>query len=148
MPLRQTVKNYNGFSLIELLIAIVIISISMLALLTSMLTSMQTNQQNDVRNDAIRLLNQTSEILLALPLDDEELVSAATHTRALGDATQDAKGFPVPRRTIRNYQHNFNIVWEVTSLSSQLKQIAVTVTYSVRGQNYSNSMVVFKHLTI
>ena len=61
--------NSDGFSLIEMLIAVVIIALTLLALCSAMANAISANLGNELRNTAVRLTNQTAEVLLALPID-------------------------------------------------------------------------------
>ena len=66
--LTNVFRESDGFSLLELMISLVILTVSILALLSLTITSIQANLQNDIRNAAIRLTNQTAEVLLAQPI--------------------------------------------------------------------------------
>lgn len=57
----------KGFSLIEMMIALFILTVAVLGLLDLTITSIKTNMQNDIRNTAVRLTSQTAEVLLARP---------------------------------------------------------------------------------
>ncbi len=140
-------NNKRGFTLIELMIAMMIIMISMLALLTSIVTSMSANTGNEIRNTAIKVTNETAEALLALPIDDAELTTGSTHTNSFTDDQRD-KGFPDPTQTIRNYKVAYAITWNVTSPSANLKQIEIAVAYSHRNKNYTNVSLIYKHRAI
>ena len=148
----QRAMNNKGFSLIELMIAIVIIMVSMLALLTSMLISTRTNSANELRTIAIRLTNQTAESLLALPFDDTD-VSVGAHTRVSGSPTQDQKGFPKIQQSVRGYQQTYSIQWTVAPVtgSASALQAVITVSYSLNSAptaTLSNTAVIYKHTAI
>ncbi len=138
----------RGFSLIELLIAMALIMISMLALLTTMLATTNANMNNEIRNGATIVGNLTAEALLALPIDDPELTDTITHTRIAGDATQTNKGLPDVSQKIRNYQFNYIIQWTVSNYSTNLKQVNITITYQRKGQGFSHSALIYKHRAI
>jgi prepilin-type N-terminal cleavage/methylation domain-containing protein len=176
MRAAPVISSKKGFTLIELMIAVFIIAISMLAMVSSMMTAIRVNVDNDARNTAIRLTNQTAEILHALqwanvgvPLTlrvDAEL-SAGLHTRVTGDASQDAKGFPALQQSIRNFRQDYRIQWNVEDRSLNTKRITIAVLYTRSGQNLndparipvaaggtctancllSNVMVVFRNIT-
>jgi prepilin-type N-terminal cleavage/methylation domain-containing protein len=143
-------NNKRGFTLIELMIAMLIIMISMLALLTSIVTSMAANTSNEIRNTAIKVTNETAEALLALPIDDAELSTGTLHTNtpSTWPAGQQVKGFPNPTQRIRAFDITYVITWSVTAPSSNLKQISISVAYSQKNQNYTNSSLVYKHRAI
>ncbi len=143
----RTASNNKGFSLIELLIAVAIIEISMLALLTSVLLVQRTNLQNELRNTCIRLTNQTAEALLALPAGDSEMLVGTTYIRDVGNPNytdQNLKGFPQPIQSIRGSQQKYSIQWSVAQYSSgNAVQVTITVSYTFRGQTYTNNAVIY-----
>jgi len=152
-------SNKKGFTLIELMIAMVIISISMLAVLSSLLTAGRMNLENDVRNTAIRLTNQTAETLLSLQWariagvvqTDPQLMGAAVpgvlHMRVAGDAEQNAKGFPALTQNVRNSRQDYQIQWTIEDLEENYKRITVVVNYNFSGRPLMNTSVTYRHLS-
>lgn len=139
-------RNSKGFSLIEMMIALVLIMISMLALLTATLGAMRANVETELRNTAVRIANQTAEALLSLPMTDAELSDAVSpHVRTAGSAAQDAKGLPQPNVSVRGYQQQFTIQWTVVNKSVKVKEVTITVSYTHRGRPFSSSSVIYKH---
>ncbi|HUJ19489.1 MAG TPA: prepilin-type N-terminal cleavage/methylation domain-containing protein [Nitrospirota bacterium] len=148
----QPATKNKGFTLVEMMMAIVIIMVSMMALVTMMMMSMNANLANDMRGAAVRVTNQTAEALLAIPTTPDSavdpLLSAGTHSRIAGDsANQDSRGFPKIQQSIRGTSQSFNIQWSVTDTTSTVKQIEVNVGYQnlKTGQTFTNSALVFKH---
>lgn len=151
--------NDKGFTLVELLIAIFLITVSMFAVLTSMVTSIKMNVENDIRNTAVRLTNQTAETLLALQWADvgglERVDSELTgdldgvlHERGAANADQDAKGLPALTQSVRNFRQDYRIQWVVEDLPplpAISKRITITVSYTRTGQELSNVAVIFRH---
>jgi prepilin-type N-terminal cleavage/methylation domain-containing protein len=148
--------NKRGFSLIEMMIAMVFIMISMLALLTAVVTAERTNQENELRNTAIRLTNQTAETLLALSfekdtaelsltLDSAGSRIAPAHSRTSGNTNQDAKGFPNPVQTVRNAGVTYTIEWDVREQTANVREVTIAVGYPYRGQPRKNTSVIYKH---
>jgi len=142
------VRNKKGFSLIEMMIAMVFIEISMLALLTTLTLTMQINVENEVRNTAIRIANQTAETLMTLSMNprDADLTDGA-HVRAVG-TDQDTKGFPPVEQSIRKYRQTYNVGWTVVTKSDKVIQVTITVGYSYKNKSLSHSSVMFRHFSI
>ncbi len=140
----QTVWNNKAFSLVEMMIAIVIIMISMLALLTAIVTSAHTNAGNEVRNTAIRVTNQTAEALHALAFTDS-LISSGTHSRIAGDTAQDEKAIPKKEQYIRGAKQTFEIQWTVADQTIDVKQIEVRIDYAYRNKPAFTTTVAYKH---
>jgi len=150
-------SNKKGFTLIELLFSVFIITISMLAILTSLTVAMRQNMETDVRNTAVRLANQTAEVLLALQwmkvekvlTMDPELAATmpgSPHLRDATNAEQDAKGFPLLTQSIRGFRQDYRIQWEVEDVTLTSKRIAITVAYTLSGQDRSQVSVIFRNL--
>jgi prepilin-type N-terminal cleavage/methylation domain-containing protein len=155
------VTSYNkGFTLIELLIAMFIITLSMLAILTTMTMAMKTNMETDVRNTAVRLTNQTAEVLHALQWSEVDIAGGSVlqtdpeltatspgspHRRDAGNTNQDAKGFPVLSQTVRNFRQDYQIAWDVEDVTDKSKRITITVAYTGNGQVFSNVSVIFRN---
>jgi prepilin-type N-terminal cleavage/methylation domain-containing protein len=151
--------NSNGFSLLELLIAVAIIAFTLLALCAAMVNAISANLENELRNTAVRLTNQTAEVLLALPIDSIQSCGATADPHAsnynaaytydssnacLGIGT-DYEKYPGPEQSVKGFQQSFNIIWAVTSLSDNLRQVTITVAYRHREEHFENSAVIYKH---
>lgn len=120
-------RNVNGFTLLEMLIALVILSISILGLTGTILTSMQTNLRNDLRNTAVSLSSQVSSELISTSFDG---IADDSETRSV---------------TVRGSTIPYEISWSVTDLSNDTVQIDLSVQYSYRGQDFTNNTVLYKH---
>lgn len=157
--MESSVKNNKGFSLVEMMVALVIIALALLALSSVMISSINVNLENELRNTAIRLTNQTAEVLLALPIDSINLCgltpdSAATNYNAfytyssanacLGTGTDYAR-YSNPTQSIKGFRQNYNIIWIVLPLSNNLRQITITVAYRHRNEDHTNNAVIYKH---
>jgi len=142
----------KGSSLIELLVAMLIIMVSMLAFATSMTVSLRTSMNSDIRDTVTRVANQTGEALLALPFTDAELTAAPApgvlHTRVTNDPGQTGKGIPDTVQMVRGFQQNCTIQWRVTTLSDSSVQVVITVGYAYQDRNVSMDSVLFKYATI
>lgn len=155
-------RNSNGFSLVEMLVALVIISITLLGLSAVTLSSITVNLGNDLRNTGVRLTNQTAEVFLALPVDgiiscgmtpDPDGPNYNTSytyddTNACLGTGADYKRYPNPVQSVKGFKQNFNITWGVTTLNGNLRQITITVAYRYRNENFTNNAVIYKHRTL
>jgi len=117
----------GGFTLLEMLIALVILSVSILALTSVTLTAIRVNNENEVRNAAIRTTSERASTLLAVPIDSVASGSANTTLRLRGG------DYPCVES------------WTVTSLTNDLRQIVINVQYTLKGESYTNTSVIYKH---
>ncbi len=152
----ETRGGESGFTLLEMMIALFILTVSILGLTALTITSMQTNQQNDLRNTAIKLTSEVAEILLTQPIAN--IVSGglqpydATNT-ALIDSTNTAinpsfRKYPNPVQKIKNGTQLYTVNWTVTTLTDNLKQIIIQVQYTYKGNSYVNNATIYKHSAI
>lgn len=154
--------NSDGFSLVEMLIAVVIIALTLLALCSAMANAISANLGNELRNTAVRLTNQTAEVLLALPIDSIQSCGMTSDpdarnydvsytynsTNACLGIAADYQKYPAPRQSVKGFQQRFNIIWAVTSLSDNLRQVTITVAYRYREEHFGNNAVIYKHRTL
>jgi prepilin-type N-terminal cleavage/methylation domain-containing protein len=158
--MKTSVRNSNGFSLIELMTALVIIALTLLVLSAVLIHAIKINVVNDLRNAAIRLTNQTAEVILALPFDSIRSCGltadpASPHyndsyryengNTCLNDSPDDYLKYPDPVQTIKGYRQRFNITWDVLVLTEDLRQITINVTYNESNEEHINSAVLYKH---
>jgi len=141
---RPRVKCNKGFTLIEMMVAILIIMVSMLAYLTVIMTAMRTSNTNEFRDISTRIANQTGEALLSLPFTDSEL-SMGAHSRTAQDTTQGSKGLPDTTQVVRGSLQTYTINWSVSPLSLDSLQIVITVTNVARNKTYN--LAVYKQRT-
>jgi len=157
-----SVQSDKGFSLVEMMIAMVIIMFSLLALSSAVITAIGVNLGNELRNTAARLTGQTAEVMLALPVDNISTCGLTPDPDALNynasyvysdsniclGAGTDFRKYPNPVQSVNGSRQKFNITWAVTDLNGNLRQVTITVAYKHRGENLANSAVVYKHRTL
>lgn len=152
MVLQLPVKYSKGFTLIEMMVAMLIIMVSMIAFLTTISVTMRASLNNDLREVSTIVANQTGEALLALPMTDSELSRGVAHVRIQDDATQSSKGLPNTLQTVRGTQTPFTIQWQVISLSTVTNpdsvRVVVSVGYVSNNQTITKDTVLFKRKAI
>lgn len=144
-------EKEGGFTLIEMMIAIFILAVSILALLNLTIYSMQVNLQNDIRNTAVRLTTQVAEMVAAAPLEatSSGRLTPYDYTNAalkdpLGINQNYFKQYPNPVQTLRGTTQTYDVSWTVVELSSALKQVSISVVYRFKGKSYTNNAVIYK----
>ncbi len=148
MPGRRPVLTNKGFSLIELLIAMMIIMVSMLAAMSGTITSIRTNVDNEMRTVATKVMTQTAEALLAMAFNDPNL-TAGLHTRIPNDPLQSQLGLPNTANVVRGASVDFPIRWTVSPLTPNASmQVDIEVSYTNRSIVYRKNLTIFKHATI
>ena len=113
----QYSRSESGFTLIELMVALLIMMIGLLALLQSVNIAIANNASNKKRADAIRLADQA--------MGQERIRPFANLSAAPLSATKQAYaglGFV-----------NYSIVEKVRSLASNTKNVSITVSWREKG---------------
>lgn len=123
-------RNDKGFTLIEMLCAMFILMIGLLALLNSIAVAMNSNMGNVLRDESVRIAEQYMNDLRSAPFDS--LSSAAPTTSAT-------------TREFRGVSKAYSVVTEVNDLSADAKGLIVTVSWTYKdnpGQHSISSVVV------
>jgi len=121
--MQTTVKSDNkGFTLIEVLVASIILTIGMLGILQTITFSMQQNLNNFSREESARIAEQRMN----------ELRNSSFISLTSGSSTVT--------RSFKKFAKNFNVVWTVTSLTTNSVAIQVMVSWTIRGKTYSHSI--------
>ncbi len=115
----------RGFSLVEMMIAMVILSVSILAMSSATLIAMKTNMKNEVRNTASRVAKETVNDLFAKPFSS---LNDGTATRTV---------------QVRGVDKTFTTSWDVTEVSGVL-QVELNVQYKIGTAEFVNRRVVYR----
>jgi prepilin-type N-terminal cleavage/methylation domain-containing protein len=152
--------NSDGFSLVEMMTALVIVALTLLVLSATLIHAIKVNVVNDLRNAAIRLTNQTAEVILSLPFEsihscgvtaDPDSANYVDSYRyddgntCLNEYPGDYLKYPNPFQTIKGFRQRFNITWDVLELNEDLRQITILVVYNESNEEHLHSMVLYRH---
>jgi type IV pilus assembly protein PilV len=118
-----TVRQDNkGFTLIEVLVASIILTISMLGVLQTITFSMQHNLGNYCRDESVRIA--------------EQRMNELRDTTFTGLVTGNA----VVTRQYKKLSRTFNVNWTVTALTTNSFAIQVVVSWNIIGKAYNHSI--------
>jgi prepilin-type N-terminal cleavage/methylation domain-containing protein len=115
-------RKSRGFTLIEVLVAICILVIGMLAVLSALVTTMEQNLNNLSMDEAVRIA--------------EQQMNQLRNTSFTGLTNGN---LPIARN-FRNFTRTFNVVWTVTNLSASSKTIQVVVSWTHKGILHQHSV--------
>lgn len=114
---RNIAKRQEGFTLIEVLAGVIIMTVGLLLLLPMMVTSIQANDYARGSTEASMLIK---------------------------DKMEDLKNMDIPSSG-NDSVGNIARTWSATAVSSNLTQLTVTVNWTdKRGLAHSNSMMSYK----
>lgn len=138
----------SGFSMVEMMIALFILTVSILALTTLSITAIRANHQNDLRNTAIRVTTEVAEILLAQPIDNITTGNLKPYDTSNLALTPSYKYYPNPVQPIKGGTQEYTVSWTATRLTGDLMQIDITVGYIYKGLQHTNNAIIYKHKAI
>ena len=146
--IRQIVlSDKKGLTLIEVMIALVILLLVSLALMQTALVSINSNMTNVLRDEAVRIAEQRINEARNLPFtqtldnlvnDGTDLTLTAAICPANFVANFGSTGLRI-RRNLRNIS-NFDFCTNrtVNTLNIDNKQVAITVGWKWKGQDYTH----------
>jgi type IV pilus assembly protein PilV len=121
-------KNENGVTMIELLVALALLSIGLLALFTLQSTAIQGNRDSKEMTTAVFLAEKKIEELKNTPFGSLSLGSTADSNNPItGSGT-----------TGGIYSRSWNV--QSFSGSANMKQITVIVSWTQSGQSHSAAL--------
>ncbi len=128
LPNRKGVFNKKGMTLIEIMFALVILLIASLALMKTAMLGISMNVQNVLRDEAVNVAEAEMNYLRGQTFTDtiDNITSAATYT--------------VVSRNFRGFTENYAVTPSVAGITTDSKQINISVSWNYRGQTYTHGI--------
>ncbi len=114
-------SSRKGFTLVEVLVALVILSIAMLGVLDAMAIAMQQNVELYCRDEAVRIAEQ-----------DMNQVRNTLFT-GIGNSNYNVS------RTYKQFQKTFTVQRTVTAYSGNSYSVQVQVSYTINGRAHAHN---------
>lgn len=120
-------KTEEGFSLIEALVAMLILSVILLGALQGLMVSYRTSSTNTLRNEAVSMAEETANALRNTPY--ASLVDGTTTN--------------IVSRQVANASVPFTVTQVVAdSVASVAKSVQITVTWPYQGQTITHTTTI------
>jgi type IV pilus assembly protein PilV len=129
--------NNKGFTLIEFLVAIVILMVGLLGLLSGIDLSLRENVKNAIRSEGILVAD---DIMMASRA--KAFISLST-TAASPPYVFDQSRYPESRRFVRGFYKNYSVQRVVTSKTAQTKEVIVRLAWNYKKQRYTHEVSSF-----
>ena len=117
--------NKKGMTLIEVMIALVILLLVSLALMQTVTLGINSNARNLLRDEAVRIADMRITVLMNTRFDD--LVCCVPIET-------------VVTREFRNFAIDFTPTRTITDLGADNRRIDITVAWGWRGNNYTHTI--------
>jgi len=118
-------KNNSGFTLIEFLVAIVILMVGLLGLLQTINVAINHNLQNDLRNIAVSVADEEMSKSLSIGYDN---ISSGSPKQV--------------QKMVLNAMKNYSVVRTVSQVSSgasaSTRQVDLLVSWRHKGNRYNH----------
>jgi type IV pilus assembly protein PilV len=126
--------NSHGFTLIEFLVAIVILMVGMLGLLQTVNYAIVHNMNNQLRQTALMVGDERMNMELSKPFDNISAPSSfdpppANYSRSYADV-----------RLVNGAQRTYTVVKNNSDLTSQTKNVEFIISWTYKNQQYSHSI--------
>jgi prepilin-type N-terminal cleavage/methylation domain-containing protein len=118
-------RGNKGFTLIEVLVAVFILFISMLAVLHALGLSVEHNMKNIIMDEAVRISEQRMNELRNTPIT--ALVSSTPSTQL------------IISRNFRNTTIDYTVNWVIESLSADSRTIQVLVQWNWKNIGHQHT---------
>jgi prepilin-type N-terminal cleavage/methylation domain-containing protein len=144
------VKTENGFSLVEVMIALVVLLLVFMGLMQSALLGIDSNLRNIFRDEALRIAAERMEEAKSLPFDDvvNDTADAVADDNLALPACQNAPvsdPVPYPVEVQRSFRDILSFPYgtrrTVTNFGADTTQIQITVRWEYRNECYTHSII-------
>lgn len=123
--MENVMQNNKGFTLIEAVISMLLLTVMMLWTIQSMISAYNYAGRNQLRDEAVRI--------------SEELLTTARNTSYAALSPGTTPAYTITRQ-IRNYDYPFAIDREVvTEVPGLAYSVSVNVGWSHKGKNYNHT---------
>lgn len=140
-------ENRYGFSLVEVMIALIILLLVFMGLLQSALLGIDSNMRNILRDEAIRIAAERMEEVRSIPFNSvvsdpspgDNLMLPACANPPVGDGGPYEVEIQRDFRNIQNFP--FGTRMTVTNLDADTRQIQITVRWEYRNDCFTHSIL-------
>ena len=148
MQIREGAFRSEGFTLIEALVALVILALLLLGLLAGLLTVIQYNLLNYMRDEAKNLALECAENIRNTPLsslqagnvvcNSQNFVNVDTPCTNVGAMVSAGTAERI-RRQVRNTYVDYSIGWNLQQVGDVM-QVQIQVCWNYRNRSYTHTI--------
>ncbi len=125
VPAKNLILNSSkkGFSLTEVVVALVILMVGLLGMLQAINVSIQANLQNEMRTQGVMIAEDQLSKIKSLPFKN------------ISCSVEKSTTMPVPMRSVLM---NFNVTRKVDEISASTKRVNIGVSWKHKGNKYEH----------
>lgn len=143
------VKNIDGFSLVEVMIALVVLCLVFMGLMQSALLGIDSNMRNIFRDEAIRIATERMEetrsmpfnLVVSDPAPGDNLMLPACVNPPVNDGGPYEVAIQRDFRNIQNFPYGTRMTVTDLDAGPDTKQIQITVRWEYRNECYTHSIM-------
>ena len=137
-------RNNKGVSLVEVMIALVVLLLVFMGLLQSALLGIDSNMRNILRDEAVNVTTMRMEEARSMPFDEviNDIETNAVNLPSCGNSpVNDTGPYPVGlERNFRNIQNfPFGTRRTVNDLNADTKRIEIVVRWEYKNECFTHS---------
>jgi prepilin-type N-terminal cleavage/methylation domain-containing protein len=136
--LRLALYNKKGMTLIEIMIALLLLAVVSLAVMQTALVGMRTNLQNAERDEAVNIADQRLNELNSRATGT--YFNGGTPTIPGGDFTIGPYVEPTISRNFRGFSVNYIPTRNVTKLNATTMQVTMAVSWVYSKQTFTHQV--------
>lgn len=115
-------KRNSGFTLVEVLVAFLVLTFGMLAIFEGLILFSHANFRNLLRDEAVRI--------------GEEKINFLRNSTFL-----ETEGTEIVSRRVKNFSRDFTVSWKLEPISSLSLAAKVDVKWTLSGKEYRHSII-------
>lgn len=121
------ISNYQGFTLLEFLVSLVIISVGLLGLLTCINVAMERNLGNMYRSEAVSIA-------------DDRMMQKKSRSFASLSTTSANPDMILVNRATRGIFNNYSVQEIINQSTTNSKEIVINVSWKKKGKRFTHSI--------
>lgn len=131
--------NKKGLTLIEVMVALVILLIVFLAMMQTIAVAININVKNALRDEAVKIADERVNALKNLSFENNANLNA-TGGSFINDVDPNT-GTNIITRSFRNFDMPFTSTKRITDINADNKRIELTVTWTWRNETLSHGVL-------
>jgi prepilin-type N-terminal cleavage/methylation domain-containing protein len=140
--LQIVLPNKKGLTLVEVMIALVVLLIISLALMQTALVSIDSNMTNILRDEAVNIAEERMTIFRSVQFNTQGVDPLLADTNGTANSQGAFVSDTTVQKNVRNIS-NFTFtstkrIDDLGSLSGDNKQVDIEIAWTWKGQNYNH----------